>query len=263
MQTIGEKLEEARKRCGISVREASEVTKIRSDYLASFEGNSFDINLPEVYIRGFLRTYAQFLKLNGDKVMTDYNAHQLGESSIVRQKESREFLGRMDIPEEAGEAPEPSDAAVGPHRQPPAGPGGGDSGFNYNNFDKSALIKRGTIFGGAFLFVAVVVFLVLAILRSGPAETTTAQGPAESGGKEELTLIANGGNIISITVTEVGTDQVLFRGPLNEGDRQKVPFAERVRLIYTDAEFLHIEHQGTRYEIPGRGPSRGTFPPKA
>ena len=54
MQTIGERLEEARKRKGISVREAAETTKIRSDYLQKFEANSFDVNLPPLYIRGFV-----------------------------------------------------------------------------------------------------------------------------------------------------------------------------------------------------------------
>jgi cytoskeleton protein RodZ len=264
MQTIGEKLEEARKRRGISIREASDVTKIRSDYLASFEGNSFSINLPEVYIRGFLRSYAQFLKLNVDKIITDYNAHQLGESSLVRQKESREFLGRMDIPDETGEEPAPAAVPAAPLRQlSPAGVGSDDRGFNYNNFDRSSLIKGGAAIAGAGLLVAVIVFAVLAFLRSAPDGGTLADKISEPTGRQELTLIASGGNIVSITVSELGTDQLLFRGPLNEGERQRVPFNERVRLIYTDAEFLHIEHNGLRYEIPGRGPSRGTFPPNA
>ncbi len=58
MQTIGERLEEARKKKGISLREAAEATKIRGDYLQKFEGNHFDIGLTEIYVRGFLRTYA-------------------------------------------------------------------------------------------------------------------------------------------------------------------------------------------------------------
>ena len=63
MQSIGERLEEARKRRGISIREAAETTKIRSDFLAGFEENNFDLNLPEIYVRGFLRTYAVLLNI--------------------------------------------------------------------------------------------------------------------------------------------------------------------------------------------------------
>ena len=63
MQTIGERLEEARKKKGISIREAAESTKIRGDFLQKFEGNHFDIGLTEIYTRGFLRNYANYLKL--------------------------------------------------------------------------------------------------------------------------------------------------------------------------------------------------------
>ena len=41
MQSIGERLEEARKRNGITVREAAAATKIRGDYINSFESNTF------------------------------------------------------------------------------------------------------------------------------------------------------------------------------------------------------------------------------
>ena len=51
MQTIGERLEEARKRKGISIREAAEATKIRGDYLQKFESNQFDLNLAEIYVQ--------------------------------------------------------------------------------------------------------------------------------------------------------------------------------------------------------------------
>ena len=54
MQNIGDQLEEARKRRGITVREASEATKIRGEYLNNFESNSFDLYLPDIYIRGVL-----------------------------------------------------------------------------------------------------------------------------------------------------------------------------------------------------------------
>ncbi|MGJ3243871.1 MAG: helix-turn-helix domain-containing protein [Opitutales bacterium] len=104
MQNIGERLEEARKRLGVSIREASEATKIRGDYLVAFETGSSDIPLPEIYRRGFLKIYARYLKLDTDKIMNDYTAVQLGNSRLAR-KEGREFFGRMDLPPEEGGAP--------------------------------------------------------------------------------------------------------------------------------------------------------------
>src|SRR5213078_2845434 len=95
MQTIGERLEEARKKKGISIREAAEATKIRGDYLQKFESNLFDIGLTEIYTRGFLRTYANFLKVPADRLLNDYAA--LGRGDVRPRQPNREVYGRMDI----------------------------------------------------------------------------------------------------------------------------------------------------------------------
>ncbi|NBD39296.1 MAG: helix-turn-helix domain-containing protein, partial [Verrucomicrobia bacterium] len=96
---IGERLEEGRKRKGVTIREASEATKIRGDYLMAMEDNSFDISLPQVYVRGFLKNYARYLKLDPQKVLTDYDAYQLGRTTPPpgRTRASRESLGHMEL----------------------------------------------------------------------------------------------------------------------------------------------------------------------
>ena len=98
MQQIGEKLEEARKRQGITIREASDATKIRTDFLVAFEQGTFDIKLPEIYRRGFVKNYARFLKLDPEKIMVEYSA-VTGGSNLSRssRRENRETLGRMDF----------------------------------------------------------------------------------------------------------------------------------------------------------------------
>lgn len=88
---IGQKLEEARNRKGISLREASESTKIRGDYLTAFESSSFDINLPEVYLRGFVRLYARFLDLDQEAVLADLDL-ELGNTN---SKSSKKSLGSI------------------------------------------------------------------------------------------------------------------------------------------------------------------------
>ncbi|MEC8219442.1 MAG: helix-turn-helix domain-containing protein, partial [Verrucomicrobiota bacterium] len=96
MQSIGERLEEARKRKGISLREAAEATKIRSDFLGYIEQNKMDFSLPEIYKRGFLKNYARYLKLDYDKIMTDYNAQQLSKSRLAK-KAGSEWFGQMEV----------------------------------------------------------------------------------------------------------------------------------------------------------------------
>jgi transcriptional regulator with XRE-family HTH domain len=111
MNNIGERLEEARTRKGISIREAAEATKIRGDYLASFENDSFEIPLPEIYRRGFLKLYANYLNLDAEQIITDYNALQLGNARLNRG--GREVYGRVDLAE--------SEEDAGAHEQPDRG----------------------------------------------------------------------------------------------------------------------------------------------
>jgi hypothetical protein len=88
---VGQKLEEARNRKGISIREVSESTKIRGDYLSAMEASSFDIDLPEVYLRGFVRLYARFLDLDQDAILADLDL-ELGKGT---GKPVRKSLGSI------------------------------------------------------------------------------------------------------------------------------------------------------------------------
>ena len=92
---VGQKLEEARNRKGISIREVSESTKIRGDYLSAFEANSFDIDLPEVYLRGFIRLYARFLDLDQESILADL-AIELG---VPSGKPARKSFGSITTAE--------------------------------------------------------------------------------------------------------------------------------------------------------------------
>lgn len=71
--TIGEQLAIARRKKGLSIKKAEEATKIRAKFLEALEDDDYD-NVPEpVYIKGFIRTYANFLGLNGFKLVKEYN----------------------------------------------------------------------------------------------------------------------------------------------------------------------------------------------
>ena len=61
---IGRSLERARKSRGLSLWQAEQETRIRSRYLRDLEQGDFDV-LPAVYVLGSLKTYADFLGLDG------------------------------------------------------------------------------------------------------------------------------------------------------------------------------------------------------
>lgn len=71
-QTIGDRLKRARfgKRC--SIREAEEATRIRAHFLLALESDEWRQLPSEVYGRGYLLQYADFLGLSRASVLADY-----------------------------------------------------------------------------------------------------------------------------------------------------------------------------------------------
>src|SRR5215213_10417790 len=65
---IGLVLEKARKERGLTLEEAEHATKIRKRYLAGLEREDFGVLPDVVYARGFLKTYANYLGLDGDEL---------------------------------------------------------------------------------------------------------------------------------------------------------------------------------------------------
>lgn len=71
-QSIGDKLKRTRVRRKISVAQAEEATKIRAKFLLALESDSWDQIPSEVYGRGYLEAYAEFLRLPVEQLMEQY-----------------------------------------------------------------------------------------------------------------------------------------------------------------------------------------------
>ena len=65
---IGPILERARMERGLTLDEAEQATKIRKRYLSGLEREDYGVLPDAVYARGFLKTYANYLGLDGDKL---------------------------------------------------------------------------------------------------------------------------------------------------------------------------------------------------
>lgn len=74
MFEIGNTLREARMRRDLDIRECEAATKIRSKYLRAMEEEQFDLMPSSAYVRGFLRTYADFLDLDGRLMLDEYES---------------------------------------------------------------------------------------------------------------------------------------------------------------------------------------------
>jgi hypothetical protein len=74
MFEIGSSLREARVRRGLDFAEVEAATKIRGRYLQALEHEQFDTLPAEPYIKGFLRTYADYLGLDGQLYVDEFNS---------------------------------------------------------------------------------------------------------------------------------------------------------------------------------------------
>jgi cytoskeletal protein RodZ len=71
---IGNSLREARVRRGIDFAQAEQATKVRGKYLRALEEEHFEVLPAETYVKGFLRTYAEYLGLDGQLYVDEYNS---------------------------------------------------------------------------------------------------------------------------------------------------------------------------------------------
>ena len=69
---IGEVLKRTRTRHKIDIRTVEQQTKIRIKYLRALENEEWEVLPGPAYAKGFLRTYAQFLGLDGDALIDEY-----------------------------------------------------------------------------------------------------------------------------------------------------------------------------------------------
>lgn len=71
-RTLGSILKAARSKAGITLEECEVQTRIRLKYLHALENGQYQSLPAEAYNIGFIRCYAEFLKLNPEKIITLY-----------------------------------------------------------------------------------------------------------------------------------------------------------------------------------------------
>ena len=74
MFELGNSLREARIRQSLDYPQVELATKIRAKYLRALEDEAFEILPSETYVKGFLRSYADFLGLDGQLYVDEYNS---------------------------------------------------------------------------------------------------------------------------------------------------------------------------------------------
>ncbi len=76
MFEIGDTLREARIRQGKSLKDVEDILKIRGRYLLALEQDDFESMPGSTFVKAFLRTYADYLGLDSDVLVSEYVAQR-------------------------------------------------------------------------------------------------------------------------------------------------------------------------------------------
>ena len=278
MQKIGEKIEETRKRKGISLSEAAEATKIRRDFLLNIESNVYDYDLPEIYKRGFIKNYAKYLKLNPEKVLSQYQEQLFSQSSNAKKPSSDFFTSNIDLNQTTDQATleplseKPSLGKINLNKQTETFEESTTSEEISPN--KDLYIKTGIIGLCTLLFVFGIFWLIQSISQSINSDleisanlnkVNVASSISESNesieNKEyavsEITLKASGS--VYVQIRQSLDNKILFKKQLIDGEIQTIKRRGPVDIAFTKGNLIRLVADGQDDPIQPNTKGTGTI----
>ena len=76
---MGSTFRAEREKRGLTIKDIERETSIRAKYLEALEQGKYDVLPSEVYVKGFIRNYADFLHLDAEKLVQEYREEIHGE----------------------------------------------------------------------------------------------------------------------------------------------------------------------------------------
>jgi cytoskeleton protein RodZ len=216
---IGSSLREARTRQGLEFQELEQLTKIRPKYLRALEEERFDLLPAPTYVRGFLRSYADALGLDGQPFVDEYN--------------SRFTVGEDDAaPVRTRRAPQPR---------------------------RNRQVRESRIAVAALFGIAVVTALVIAAWRFGAPEADQPPGLKLQGDSRAGATTARGRAVLTVRATtgaswmvvRVGSSsgRLAYSGTLERGQTQRFE-GRRLQLALAEPDNVVVKLNGNRVTLP-------------
>ena len=223
MFDIGSSLREARLRQELDFPALEERTKIRPKYLRALEDERFDILPAPTYVKGFLRSYAEALGLDGQPFVDEYNSRfAVGDDDLVVRATRRVSAPRRD-------------------RQ----------------------VRESRMAAVALVAIAILTALVIAAWRFGGPEEQEVPGLAAQGTTPVAAAQGVGGVPVSVLARDgaswmmvrAGSEngRLLYSGTLERGQRwsPKRSFAGgRLWLLLATPDNVVVRLNGQRQELP-------------
>ena len=222
MFEIGNSLREARLRQALDFPQIEQATKIRSKYLRALEEEQFEVLPAQTYVKGFLRSYAEYLGLDGQLYVDEFNSRYV----------------RGEVEEEMPLAPR----------------GGGGWGRRQSPMATSALMVVLAIIG-------VVTALVIVAWRFGaeeaprvPLPENAVTTPAKKQPRPARLVVAapQGKNTYLQVYRGSRVGRPIYQGTLEGGQARTIKGA-RLWLFVSAPANLRLRLNGRAVEVPGKG----------
>jgi cytoskeletal protein RodZ len=219
--SFGEQLRRAREARHLSLKEVEGAIKIREDFLQEFENGNWDFSLPDIYKRGFLRTYAEFLELDVEKL-----------------------LAKIPATADKGQTESAVDLPIGETSQPVAATG--ESNWASAKKYLLALCKNWRWqLGGAIFAVGLLLFFLLRspsptdaewadLLRSEESEVVSSV-PAVA---KKMTIIAS--DNVQVLVRTKDSKKKIFSAFLKKGAAEVIEYAEPLQVSFSEGGALSV-----------------------
>lgn len=69
MSAVAEQLRQARLAQGLTIHQVADHTKIRTDHIEALDEGNYNVFSAQIYIRGFVRSYARLLRLDEPQIL--------------------------------------------------------------------------------------------------------------------------------------------------------------------------------------------------
>jgi len=215
MQSVGEKLRDARLGKNLSLEEVYRATKIHPPVLEALEQDRAHNFLSFVYIKGFLKTYAQYLGLDAEKLLAEYIDSRKPEPprqpEVVLKRRHKRFAKVNLFP----------------------------------------IIRTVSVVALAFVFVFYFRFVLRHIFELAPQakdrKVKVRVMPAPAVKTEDLVLEVKALNACWLRVT--ADKQELFQGILPKGKRERWQAKEKIELRIGKPEALDVRFNGEQINL--------------
>ncbi|HVU77407.1 MAG TPA: helix-turn-helix domain-containing protein [Gaiellaceae bacterium] len=228
MFEIGNSLREARVRRGVDFAQAEAATKIRGKYLRALEDEQFALLPAQTYVKGFLRTYAEYLGLDGQLYVDEFNSR---------------FVSGADEHE-----PRTRRSAARPQQR------------RHRRLETNVVLV-------ALAAIAVLTVIVISAWKASgggksPGKTGAVTTPVTTTTNARvvppmLQVDAVRGSTHLIVHRGSATGTVLFDGTITKGDDPVAIRGSRLWVSIDTPENLSVEIRGHPYRIPGSKPQVG------